>query len=366
MAEFKPIRALGLMSGTSMDGVDAAVLVTDGIEIISFEESAFRPFTTSETETLAQAQGLWPEDDPARLEKALTVIQSAHLDLIGEFENIDLIGFHGQTLNHDPTTCRTFQLGDGDDLARRSGIQTVWDFRTSDMKAGGQGAPLAPFFHFACAKWAGLENKAAFLNLGGVGNVTLIDPTKEKPESHGALLSFDTGPANAPLNDLMLARQNKPFDENGETAANGRVNENTLDRITQRPFFSQCPPKSLDRHDFHDVLQYVEGLSDTDAAATLTALPAACVAANQAHLGLTPKDWFVCGGGARNPQLMQELDNRLIGNVAPIETINLDGDMLEAQAFAYLAVRTLRSLPNSAPSTTGCKHPVIGGCISQI
>jgi anhydro-N-acetylmuramic acid kinase len=358
------MRVLGLMSGTSMDGVDAAVLVTDGVDIQDFGESAFRPFTAQEIETLTAAQGLWPEDDAEVLGKALTVIQAAHADIIGEFENIDLVGFHGQTLNHDPDNGRTFQLGDGQNLANRTGIPTAWDFRTNDMQNGGQGAPLAPFFHFACAKWAGLTEPAAFLNLGGVGNVTLIDPNKDSPEEDSALLAFDTGPANAPLNDLIQARLDQPFDEHGTLAATGTVDETILTRIFQRPFFAQKPPKSLDRHDFHDALSLVEHLSTPDAAATLTALPAACVAANQSHLPIEPATWYICGGGAQNPTLMAELRNRLSGKVAPIEDLNLDGDMLEAQAFAYLAARTLRGLPISAPSTTGCTEPKRGGQIA--
>lgn len=364
MADFKPIRALGLMSGTSMDGVDGAVLVTDGVDIQEFCESAFRPFTKAEADILRAAQGLWPDDDPEILAAALEVVQSAHADLVLEFDSIDLVGFHGQTLNHDPDNARTFQLGDGPDLARRTGIPTVWDFRSNDMVEGGQGAPLAPFFHFACAKWAGLSTPTAFLNLGGVGNVTLIDPAKPSPDADGALMAFDTGPANAPLNDLMMARLGKDFDENGALAATGHVDETILTRVFQRPFFAQKPPKSLDRHDFHDALQLVQNLPDADAAATLTALPAACVAANQSHLTLQPENWYICGGGAQNPVIMQELSDRLSGKVQPIETLGLDGDMLEAQAFAYLAVRSQRGLPLSSPTTTGCKAPALGGQFS--
>lgn len=364
MENFKPIRALGLMSGTSMDGVDAAVLMTDGVDIQEIGESTFRPFTPSEIEILTAAQGLWPEDDADILDVALAVIQSAHADIIGEFDNIDLVGFHGQTLNHDPDNARTFQLGDGQDLATRTGIATAWDFRSNDVTHGGQGAPLAPFFHFACARWAGLSDPTVLLNLGGVGNVTLINPSKPSPESDGALLAFDTGPANAPLNDLMQKRLNTPYDENGTLAATGSVDEKIIKRVFQRPFFAQKPPKSLDRHDFHDALDLVAALSDADAAATLTALPAACVAANQSHLPVQPQNWFICGGGAQNPTLMAELRNRLTGKVVPIEDIGLDGDMLEAQAFAFLAVRTLRGLPISAPNTTGVSKPKRGGKIA--
>ena len=364
MAHFTPIRALGLMSGTSMAGVDASVLVTDGQKIHEFGESLFRPYTAREVEVLTAAQGLWPGSEIETLEAGLKVVQNVHADLIGQFDNIDIVGFHGQTLNHNPAKGCTFQLGDGANLASRTGIKTAWDFRTTDMKNGGQGAPLAPFFHFACALWAGIKEPVAFLNLGGLANVTLVDPNKVSPEIDGALLAFDTGPANAPLNDLMKTRMNQFYDRNGALAAKGTANEFILKRIVQHPFFSQKPPKSLDRHDFHYALDLVKKLKDEDAASTLTALPAACVAASQCHLPIQPRNWFVSGGGAQNPTLMNELKKRLSGRVAPVESIGLASDMIEAQAFAFLAVRTLRGLPLSAPSTTGIAVPTKGGQIA--
>ena len=364
LAQFTPIRALGLMSGTSMDGVDAAVLVTDGHKIQSFGESTFRPFTAFEVETLTAAQGLWPGDDAEILDAAGKVIQNAHTEVVRKFDNIDLVGFHGQTLNHDPKNGRTFQLGDGVNLAARTGITTVWDFRTNDMKQGGQGAPLTPFYHFACAKWAKLTEPTAFLNLGGVANVTLINPNKPSPEIEGALLAFDTGPANAPLNDLMQTRKNQPYDKNGVLASSGTVDQAILKRIIQHPFFTEKPPKSLDRHDFHNALQLVETLNDADAASTLTALPAACAAASQSHFTIQPKSWFITGGGTQNPTLMNELKKRLTGKVAPIEEIGLANDLLEAQAFAFLAVRTIRGLPISSVNTTGVSKPEKGGQIT--
>lgn len=365
MGRFAALNSLGLMSGTSMDGVDGAMLLTDGDSITDFGASAFRPFTAGETSILRAAQGLWPGEDADRLAAAETVIHAAHRDLVGEFEGAEILGFHGQTLAHDPAAGRTHQLGDGVRLARATGIATAWDFRTRDMQTGGQGAPLAPFFHWACARWAGLRAPVAFLNLGGVGNVTLVDPAASAPEARGALLAFDTGPANAPLNDLMQARCGLDLDEDGALAARGRVHEAVITRIFQRPFFARPAPKSLDRHDFHDALSLVADLCDADAAATLTALPAACVAANLPHLGRPPERWFICGGGARNPVMMAELAARLPGRVDRVESIGLDGDMLEAQAFAYLALRVLRGLPLSSPGTTGCSAPVPGGRLSS-
>lgn len=364
MGQFAPLSVLGLMSGTSMDGVDGAMLVTDGETISEFGPSAFRPFTAAEAAALVAAQGLWPGEDAKKLSAAGQVVFESHRSLVDEFDGVELLGFHGQTLAHDPDAGRTHQLGDGNALAEATGIGTVWDFRSADMAAGGQGAPLAPFFHWACARWAGLTGPVAFLNLGGVGNVTIVDPAAERPELPGALLAFDTGPANAPLNDLMMARFGQPFDENGRLAASGEVDEAIISRIFQRDYFSKQAPKSLDRHDFHDALDLVRDLSDADAAATLTALPAACVVANLNHLSGVADQWYICGGGAQNPTMMRELANRLPGRVVPVEEIGLDGEMLEAQAFAYLAVRKLRNLPISAPGTTGCNAPTVGGQIS--
>jgi anhydro-N-acetylmuramic acid kinase len=364
MAMWRAIRALGLMSGTSMDGVDAALLHTDGVDVLEFGPSHFRPYTDAEREVIARAQGLWPGEDAQKLDAAQAVVLRAHGDVIALFDDVEVIGFHGQTLAHDPDGARTHQLGDGDRLAAMSGQKVVWDFRTTDMQAGGQGAPLAPVYHFACARKVLARRPLAFLNLGGVGNVTFVDPSSLRPEAAGALLAFDTGPANAPINDLLQARRDEDFDAHGALAGQGTVQEAMIGKILQRDYFSKTPPKSLDRNDFKDVLRLVSHLPDADAAATLTALCAACVARARDYLPARPEKWLVCGGGRRNPMLMQQLKNRLAAPVLPVEDVALDGDMLEAQAFAYLAVRVLRGLPTSVPGTTGCAEPVSGGRIS--
>ena len=364
LAGFDPIWALGLMSGTSMDGVDGAMLLTDGVEILEFGKSFFRPYTAQESAAISAAQGLWPTDDAMRLGAARGVVESAHAEVISQFDSAGVVGFHGQTLAHDPVNGRTHQLGDGDALAAVSGKKVVWDFRTKDVSAGGQGAPLAPFFHFACVRSIGAREAIACLNLGGVGDVTLVDATKSGPEAMGALLAFDTGPANAPLNDLMAARLGLAYDRHGALAARGQVDADIVQAVLARSYFDESPPKSLDRNDFADVLGMVNRLSDADAAATLTALTAACVAAAERWLPQAPARWLVSGGGAKNPAMMRELATRLSAPVAPIEDVGLDGDMLEAQAFAYLAVRVLRGLPTSAPGTTGIGAPVCGGQVS--
>ncbi len=356
-----PVRALGAMSGTSLDGVDASVLVTDGRDILEFGTSAYRPYTVEERQVIAAGFGKW---QGAEVQAAAGVVEAAHIALLEGFEAVDLIGFHGQTLAHAPRTLGTLQVGDGAALADKLGCPVVWDFRSADVELGGEGAPLAPFFHHACARYAGITEPVAFLNLGGVGNLTWVDPSRWRPEDEGALLAFDTGPANAPLNDLMQARLSVPFDEGGKLAAKGEVEQGALELFLAEPYFARMPPKSLDRNDFAEIVALVSELSDADAAATLTAMCAAGVAEAMQHCPSLPSRMLVTGGGRNNPVLMRMLAVSLDCPVMPIEEVGLDGDMLEAQAFAYLAVRVARGLPTSCSSTTGVRAAVGGGTIS--
>ncbi|MEO0765021.1 MAG: anhydro-N-acetylmuramic acid kinase [Pseudomonadota bacterium] len=355
------IRALGAMSGTSLDGVDAAVLDTDGVRISGFGPSGYRAYSAGEQEVLRAALGQWtgPVLEPAR-----DVVMAAHTEVLGGFENVDLIGFHGQTIAHAPRLQGTLQLGDGAALADALQTPVVWDFRTADVELGGEGAPLAPFFHFACAKWMGATAPIAFLNLGGVGNITWVDPTRDAPEAEGALLAFDTGPANAPLNDLMLTRLGQPYDKDGALAARGTVEDGALELFLAEPFFARMPPKSLDRNDFAEMVGLVRELGDADAAATLTAMCAAGVAEAMQHCPAPPTSVLVTGGGRHNPVLMKMLEVSLDCPVKPVEAVGLDGDMLEAQAFAFLAVRVARGMPTSCPGTTGVRAAVGGGTFS--
>ncbi|MBO9397301.1 anhydro-N-acetylmuramic acid kinase [Shimia sp. R9_2] len=355
-------RALGAMSGTSLDGVDAAVVETDGVGIHGFGASDYRAYSAEEQAVLTKALGQWAGPEA---EAAAKVIEAAHAEVLGRFEDIDLIGFHGQTLAHEPRGRGTCQVGDGQALSEALDVPVVWDFRSADVELGGEGAPLAPFFHFACAKWFGAKEPVAFLNLGGVGNITWVDPRKEGPEADGALLAFDTGPANAPLNDLLRARRGLAFDEGGKIAAQGTVATGALELFLQEAYFSRMPPKSLDRNDFPEMMDLVRELSDEDAAATMTAMCAASVAQGMGHCPVPPSRVLVTGGGRHNPVLMEMLRVSLDCPVAPVEAVGLDGDMLEAQAFAYLAVRVARGLPTSAPSTTGVMAMVGGGTVSM-
>ncbi|KEO56369.1 anhydro-N-acetylmuramic acid kinase [Thioclava pacifica] len=367
MLKSGPVWAAGAMSGTSLDGVDAALVLTDGTRILDFGRSDYRPYTESERAALHAALGRWPGE--AGVEEAAEVVETAHAELLSGLGEARLIGFHGQTLAHDPEgrlgRRRTHQAGDGTVLAEVLGKPVVWDFRSMDVEMGGQGAPLAPFFHFACAKHAGLEAPVVFLNLGGVGNVSWVDPRQPSAEVPGAVLAFDTGPANAPINDLIRLRLKGEFDAGGELALQGRVDESVLEAFLAHPFFLRMPPKSLDRNDFHDILTLVSALDDADAAATLTACAAAAVARGGEHYPAPPAAIYVTGGGRLNQALMVALQSRINCPVQPVEDIGLDGDMLEAQAFAYLAVRVARGMPTSGPSTTGVAALIGGGKISQ-
>ncbi len=358
-------RVVGAMSGTSLDGVDAAEIVTDGHEVFEFGPSSFRPYTDAQRALLKSALGKWPEDDVSEVSE---LIETVHAQALSPFTQAELVGFHGQTLAHDPQgtlgTPRTHQAGDGAVLAAVLGKPVVWDFRSADVQMGGEGAPLAPFFHFALAKHMQATAPVAILNLGGVGNLTWIDPTQPRPETEGALLAFDTGPANAPLNDLMMARTGQAFDEDGATAATGTVDEAILSDFLNHPYFFRMAPKSLDRDAFTKLTTATAGLDLADAAATLTMACAASVAQGITLCPQPPHKILVTGGGRLNPTLMGMIAASTDGTVVPIEDAGFDGDMLEAQAFAYLAVRVAKGLPTSAPGTTGVAAAIGGGTVS--
>lgn len=354
--------ALGMMSGTSLDGVDAAMIDTDGEAIAGFGRSAFRAYGPEERDLLRAALGRWPEALGPEVEP---LVRQAHAGLAAGFPQAEVVGFHGQTLAHDPAGRGTHQAGRGDLLARDIGRPVVWDFRAGDVACGGEGAPLVPFFHFACARAIGAAAPVAFLNLGGVGNVTWVDPRRPAPEVPGALMAFDTGPGNALLDDFLFRRRGLPFDPDGAVAAAGRVDTGILAGLAAQDWLRRPPPKSLDRQDFHGFLDQVEALSTEDGAATLAALTVACVAAAARFFPEPPSRWLVAGGGRRNRVLLAGLAARANVPVEAVEAVGLDGDMLEAQAFGFLAVRVLRGLPTSAPETTGARHPVSGGRISR-
>jgi anhydro-N-acetylmuramic acid kinase len=350
------------MSGTSLDGVDAAVIETDGESVFGFGESAYRPYSEAERAVLRAALGRW---EGPEVEAAAEIVETAHAEILSRFENVALIGFHGQTFAHDPRGRGTHQAGSGAILAEALGVPVVWDFRSSDVRFGGEGAPLAPFYHFALAKFVGAKAPLAFLNLGGVGNLTFVDPGFARPEAEGALLAFDTGPANAPIDDLVQGRLGRARDDDGALAAAGEVDDAVVARFLEHPHFYRMAPKSLDRDAFTALSREVEALSDADAAATLTACAAAAVMRGMEHCPSSPERLLVTGGGRHNPVMMAMIAAGCDCPVGPVEDVGLDGDMLEAQAFAFLAARVARGLPTSAPSTTGVRAAVGGGTISR-
>ena len=362
MFKGQAMKVLGTMSGTSLDGIDAAILETDGERILGFGETFFRPYSAAEQSLLHEALGRWEGQE---IEAAEVLVETAHAEVITRFSDAELVGFHGQTVAHEPNDRGTLQLGNGAVLAEVVEKPVVWDFRSADIRLGGQGAPLTPFYHFALSKWLKLSEPVCFLNLGGVGNLTWVDPKYADPTESGALLAFDTGPANAPINDLMRARRGQAFDKDGALAAKGRVVEGALELFLDEGYFLKIPPKSLDRNDFSVMLDLVRELEDADAAATMTAMSAAAVMQAMQFCPSSPTQIFVAGGGRRNPVLMEMLAAGLDCPVAPVEAVGLDGDMLEAQAFAFLAMRVARGLPTSCPSTTGVRAAVGGGTLSR-
>lgn len=377
-----PIWALGLMSGTSMDGIDAALVLTDGTEIVAFGPGAETPLGPQAMPAVREVHLDWRRFRPAhggagrdpraaaRLAQAETEVAAAHAAASAallarpDAEPPEIVGFHAQTVAHAPRERWTWQIGDAAGLARALNRPVVHDFRSADMTAGGQGAPLAPLFHAALARRAGAQAPLAVLNLGGVGNVTWIDPALP-PEAPGALVAFDTGPANAPVDDWMRARAGRPWDAGGEAAAAGRVHEDRLARNAIADYLAAPPPKSLDRNEYALMVDAMDGLALEDGAATLTALSARAAAAAAVHFPRPVSRWWVCGGGRRNATLMAMIAERVEAPVEPIEAAGFDGGLLEAQAFAYLAVRSLRGLPLSVPGTTGCAAPTPGGRIAR-
>ncbi|WP_298801764.1 anhydro-N-acetylmuramic acid kinase [uncultured Lentibacter sp.] len=355
------LRAVGAMSGTSLDGVDVAEVVTDGQDIFGFGATGYRGYGAEEQRVLRAALGKW--QGAAGLEAAFETVQRAHIEALRGYD-AQLVGFHGQTLAHEPRGRGTHQIGDGAALAAALGKTVVWDFRTADVELGGEGAPLAPFFHHACARYLGYERPVAFLNLGGVGNISFVDPRIAQPEAAGAVLAFDTGPANAPINDLCNERLGQPFDTGGALARRGTVETGALELFLADPYFYRMPPKSLDRDAFGEMRGLVLELDDADAAATLTGMAAASVLRAMDHAPEPPSELLVTGGGRLNPVMMQMLCAALDCPVRDIDDTGLNGDMLEAQAFAYLAVRVARGLPTSCPSTTGVRAAVGGGIVS--
>jgi len=369
------MRAIGLMSGTSMDGIDVALIETDGETIARFGPSAVHFYNEDDENVLRRAMEAAPAlrertARPGVIGEAEKIVTTLHAGAVNVFlatngierTSIDVVGFHGQTVLHRPKERLTVQLGDGAGLAREIGIPVVYDFRAADVAAGGQGAPFVPIYHRALARTLDRPHPIAVLNLGGVANVTFIDGESDP-------IACDTGPANALIDDFMRSRTGDVLDKDGRAAAAGRADARAVERLLGHPFFARPAPKSLDRNDFREWVAANAGLADKsieDGAATLTALTAATIARAVAILPRPPATWIAAGGGARNPTLLGMLAERLRpATVVTADQVGWSADALEAQAFAFLAVRSLTGLPLTFPTTTGAPRPMTGGVLAR-
>jgi anhydro-N-acetylmuramic acid kinase len=364
------LTAIGLMSGTSLDGVDVALIETDGKRVKALGPSGYRPYSENERgllrQALAEAVGLSRRDArPGILGAAERAVTMAHAEAVAAFiaqnriasGDIDIVGFHGQTVLHRPADRLTVQIGDGTALARAIHLPVMHDFRAADVAAGGQGAPFVPVYHRALAQSLDREGPIVVVNIGGVSNITYIDGAD-------ALIACDTGPGNALLDDFMFRVMGQPFDCEGRLAAQGIVDETWLTQALQHPFFTQPPPKSLDRNQFSALAP--GDLRPADGAATLTAFTAAAIAGIVPLLPKVPQSWIVTGGGARNLTMLRMLRQWLQpATVESADALGWSADAMEAQAFGFLAARGLKGLPLSYPATTGVRIPMTGGVIAR-
>lgn len=366
------MKAIGLMSGTSMDGVDVALIETDGEEVHALGLTAEFSYTEAERQLLRDAmeaaRGLSQRTDRSGvLAIAESMVTAKHVEAVQRFARdsgvdlagVDVVGFHGQTVLHRPEQRLTVQIGDGAALSAALGIPVVYDFRASDVEKGGQGAPLVPVYHRALALREKLEMPAAFVNIGGIANVTYVPDGP--PE---ALLAFDAGAGNCLLDDWALKHTGVPLDRDSRLALSGRVNRGALETLLKHPFFSLTPPKSLDRNAF--ALDALAELSVADGAAALTAFTVAGIAAAARHFPARPGTWIISGGGTHNPHMMEGLHRVLGRDMMTADLAGFSADFMEAQAFAYLAVRRLRDLPATFPGTTGIAQPSAGGVVTGL
>ena len=375
--------AIGLMSGTSLDGIDAALIETDGAGAVRAIAFRGEPWSDAARAQLSEATRMALTFDKPRASPPIVaageLVTRAHVFAVHKLladagvkaREVDVIGFHGQTIAHRPDRGWTWQIGDGDAMARATGIVTVSDFRSADVAAGGQGAPLLPVYHAALADR--LDLPVAVLNLGGVGNITYIpagdtdhlshEMAPETLDAGGALVAFDTGPANGLIDSWVEAETGARYDADGALAAAGRVDQAVLTAMLDHPFFDAPAPKSLDRNDF--TIQPARGRSIADGAATLTAFTAASVAEALKHLPTRPKRLVVAGGGRHNPTLLAMIAERTGLRPEPSDGLGWNGDAMEAEGFAYMAVRTLKGLPISFPGTTGVPRAMVGGVVDR-
>jgi anhydro-N-acetylmuramic acid kinase len=349
---------LGCMSGTSLDGIDLAILKTDGEMIIETAKTYYHPYAQDQKNKIAKAFMKDEFDDDVRL--AELIVTESHINAIRKFiaqDNIsfDYIGFHGQTITHDPVQKFTWQIGDAKKIASEFNVPVIYDFRTNDVDHGGQGAPLLPVYHRALIQDSNLELPTVIINIGGVSNITYLSDTD--------LIAFDCGAGNALMDSVMQSEFQKPFDENGEIARIGMVNHKIIDELLSDKFFELLPPKSLDRNPWK--LEPLHNLDPKDRVATLLEFTIKGIEKGIALLPEPPNHIFITGGGRNNSYLMQLLIERLPSPVRSVDELGWNGDFIEAQGFAYMAARHLKSLPISFSGTTGVKTPLSGGKLTK-
>lgn len=370
--------AIGMMSGTSMDGIDVALIRSNGKSQLECGPSAFFTYEAKFRRRLEKAMDKAAtieqrDERPGKLAELEEEITERHVAALLAFlearqlrlSDIDIVGMHGQTVLHRPQAGLTVQLGDGQRLADETGLSVVWDMRAKDMAFGGQGAPLAPVYHRALARNLPTPFDAhwpvAFVNIGGIANISWID-------SDGTIMAFDTGPGNALIDQWVTAHAGIPFDQDGLIASEGQVIEPLAGQIMDSDYFRQATPKSLDRGDF--ALPPPDAASLEDGARTLAHVTGATIVQACEHLPTVPKLWIVCGGGRKNKAIMEELQQAATARddgakVIVAEQAGFDGDMIEAQAWAYLAIRSLRGLNLTWPKTTGVTEAVSGGVVAR-
>jgi len=354
--------ALGLMSGTSMDGVDTSIIKSDGNREYSIISDEYLEYNEEFYSKLINIRDkVFTENDLKRyseeiqsLEREITLF---HANIVNQILKkskieIDLIGFHGQTIFHDPNNKITKQLGDGNLLSQLTKKKVIYNFRQNDLLNGGQGAPLASIYHKLLAQTFKEEGKIKLpiiiLNIGGIANITSI---KENYEMN----SMDIGPGNCLIDKWMRVNSNKNFDSNGDIAKSGKVDKFILDQTIDNFYYNESnKKKSLDVNDFD--ISFAKGLSLEDGAATITELTADILSKN-----LLNGNVYVCGGGRKNKFLINSIQKKIENKISQIDELDIDGNFIESQAFGYLAIRSYLGLPISFPETTGCKKPCTGG-----
>ena len=352
--------SIGIMSGTSLDGIDISLILSNGKDFFDPIESMYVKYSDSLKTRLSNFIGKFNVSN--RFSSELISIQKEITEqyikaLCKFFINVDkikvdIICLHGQTIYHEPTRKMSIQLCDADLIKKKFGIKTIYDFRQNDLKNGGQGAPLVPIFHALINKNFSLQGVNAYLNIGGVANVSIIANNK-------IIASFDTGPGMGILNEYIYSKKKVHYDKNGSFGLKGSVNYKKINKLLKDPFFRKKYPKSIDKNYFNK--DSFKGLSFYDACATITEFTAECVKVGLLSTNIKIDNIILMGGGLKNKFLIQVLKDKININIVNVNQLGLNGDFIESQAFAYLGIRKIRNLPITFPQTTGVKKSVTGG-----